>query len=275
MAPITAHARHRAPHAPSASSGRPAGCSGWRTSAWAGGQARRGQAGPAAGPPRRPAPREGPPSPVPRLEGIAGPLEEVALHHHTTGRVHIKLCFGLIVREVLGGWSRAPVNAQPGPGQGPCPDPPGGGHLTSPLGPQSLAPPHPPSFLKTAGTGIRKEAARPPSPFPHSRRQLGPLAAGQSPVQQAGETEGCPVCSQRERRPSHLLPWLSGARKAQLLPLPQGMRPGSACVLAGARHGLQRNAHRCLGALRPVGGVLGAEGPLGEGGQRPCPLALP
>lgn len=30
-------------------------------------------------------------SPVPRLEGIAGPLEQVALHHHAVGGVQVKL----------------------------------------------------------------------------------------------------------------------------------------------------------------------------------------
>lgn len=29
--------------------------------------------------------------PVPGLKGIAGPLEQVALHHHTIRSVHIKL----------------------------------------------------------------------------------------------------------------------------------------------------------------------------------------
>lgn len=39
--------------------------------------------------------------PVPGLEGIAGPLEQVALHHHTVRRVHIELGLGVVIGEVL------------------------------------------------------------------------------------------------------------------------------------------------------------------------------
>ena len=39
--------------------------------------------------------------PVPGLEGIAGPLEQVTLHHHTIGRVHVELRLGVVVGEVL------------------------------------------------------------------------------------------------------------------------------------------------------------------------------
>lgn len=66
-----------------------------------------GQAEPTPCLPHRP-PGNTPPSPVPCLEGITGPLEEIALHHHTAGCIHIKLHFGLIIGEVLG-----VVGAQP------------------------------------------------------------------------------------------------------------------------------------------------------------------
>lgn len=39
--------------------------------------------------------------PVPGLECITGPLEEIALHDHTIGCIHIELQLGVIVREVL------------------------------------------------------------------------------------------------------------------------------------------------------------------------------
>lgn len=39
--------------------------------------------------------------PVPGLESIAGPLEQVALHDHTIGRIHVEFQLGVIVRKVL------------------------------------------------------------------------------------------------------------------------------------------------------------------------------
>lgn len=39
--------------------------------------------------------------PVPGLERVTGPLEEIALHDHTVGCVHIELQLGVIVGEVL------------------------------------------------------------------------------------------------------------------------------------------------------------------------------
>ena len=39
--------------------------------------------------------------PVPGLKSIAGPLEQVALHHHTIRSVHIELHLGFVIREVL------------------------------------------------------------------------------------------------------------------------------------------------------------------------------
>lgn len=39
--------------------------------------------------------------PVPGLECITGPLEEIALHDHTIGCIHIEFQFGVIVGKVL------------------------------------------------------------------------------------------------------------------------------------------------------------------------------
>ena len=39
--------------------------------------------------------------PVPGLEGIAGPLEQVTLHHHTIGRVNVVLRLRDVVGEDL------------------------------------------------------------------------------------------------------------------------------------------------------------------------------
>lgn len=53
--------------------------------------------------------------PVPGLEGIAGPLEQVALHHHAVRSVHVELHLGLVIGKVLGGrqedtgWTQAAV----------------------------------------------------------------------------------------------------------------------------------------------------------------------
>lgn len=41
--------------------------------------------------------------PVPGLERIAGPLEEVALHDHAIGCIHIEFQLGVIIRKVLQG----------------------------------------------------------------------------------------------------------------------------------------------------------------------------
>lgn len=40
--------------------------------------------------------------PVPGLERIAGPLEQVALHHHAVWSVHIELHLGVVIGKVLG-----------------------------------------------------------------------------------------------------------------------------------------------------------------------------
>lgn len=40
-------------------------------------------------------------SPVPGLKCIAGPLEQVALHHHAIGSVHVELHLGVVIRKVL------------------------------------------------------------------------------------------------------------------------------------------------------------------------------
>lgn len=40
-------------------------------------------------------------SPVPGLESVAGPLEEITLHHHAVGRIDIELQLGVIIGEVL------------------------------------------------------------------------------------------------------------------------------------------------------------------------------
>lgn len=39
--------------------------------------------------------------PVPGLEGIAGPLEQVPLHHHTIRGIHVELHLRVVIREVL------------------------------------------------------------------------------------------------------------------------------------------------------------------------------
>lgn len=39
--------------------------------------------------------------PVPGLESITGPLEEIALHDHTIGCIHIEFQLGVIVGKVL------------------------------------------------------------------------------------------------------------------------------------------------------------------------------
>lgn len=39
--------------------------------------------------------------PVPGLEGVAGPLEQVALHHHAVWSVHIELRLGVVIGKVL------------------------------------------------------------------------------------------------------------------------------------------------------------------------------
>lgn len=43
------------------------------------------------------------PLPVPGLKGIAGPLEQVALHHHAVRSIHVELHLGVVIREVLKG----------------------------------------------------------------------------------------------------------------------------------------------------------------------------
>lgn len=40
-------------------------------------------------------------SPVPGLERVAGPLEQVALHHHAVWSVHIELSLGVVIGKVL------------------------------------------------------------------------------------------------------------------------------------------------------------------------------
>lgn len=40
-------------------------------------------------------------SPVPGFEGVAGSLEQVALHHHSVGGVHVELHLRVIVGKVL------------------------------------------------------------------------------------------------------------------------------------------------------------------------------
>lgn len=42
-------------------------------------------------------------SPVPGLEGVAGPLEQVALHHHAVRSVHVELHLGVVIGKVLRG----------------------------------------------------------------------------------------------------------------------------------------------------------------------------
>lgn len=39
--------------------------------------------------------------PVPGLKGIAGPLEQVALHHHTIRSVNIEFHFRFVIGEIL------------------------------------------------------------------------------------------------------------------------------------------------------------------------------
>lgn len=40
-------------------------------------------------------------SPVPRFESVAGTFEQVALHHHSVGGVHVELHLRVIVGKVL------------------------------------------------------------------------------------------------------------------------------------------------------------------------------
>ena len=39
--------------------------------------------------------------PVPGLKGIAGPLEQVALHHHAVRSIHVELHLRVVIGKVL------------------------------------------------------------------------------------------------------------------------------------------------------------------------------
>lgn len=187
-------------HAPSASSGRPAGCSGWRTSAWAGGRARRGSGRLTSRRPQRPAQaplQEGPPSPVPCLEGVAGPLKEVALHHHPARRIHVKLRLGLIVGEVLGVGAGPPCECPaPDPSPAALPQKPPGGRLSpripgrgSGLQPRTQALPPPRPTEQQALRGGRKlspTASRPPHPASPFMLPAGPAPSHRAPFTRPG-----------------------------------------------------------------------------------------
>lgn len=143
------------------------------------------------------------------------------------------------------------MNAHPGPEHGPAP-----------------TQPH-----RTAGCAVRKEAALPPPrppPGPHSHCQLGLLPATEL-HSQAGGTLSASCVRRWEQRPSHLLPWLSGGREGQLLPLPRGTlpaQPESSLVPASGYSAAPTGAWE-------VSLVLKCPPPPRKGGRRPHPSGLP
>ena len=152
----------------------------------------------------------------------------------------------------------------------PDPKPRGGRRLPSQLGARR-APAPTPQPGREAGPGIRKEAA------PHSRRQLGcPGQPDRAPFTRAGETLSVVLgARQWERRPSHLLPWLSGGGKGQLQLLPKGTQGTQGTQ--GTRSQLSHlgwsgpRSGSCSGPpCRGRGGVLGAETPRGGKGRGPA-----
>lgn len=109
------------------------------------------------------------------------------------------------------------------------------------------------------------------SSVPHSSRQLGCSSQpDRAPFTRARETLSVVLCvRQWERRPSHLLPWLSGGGKGQLQLLPKGTRSQLSSLRWCWAH-----PGRCSGSeRRGCGGVLGAE--TGRGRQRPHPPVPP
>lgn len=55
-------------------------------------------------------------SPVPGFEGVAGSLEQVPLHHHPVGGVHVEFHLGVVVGEILGRGKRPRMAAARGSG---------------------------------------------------------------------------------------------------------------------------------------------------------------
>lgn len=39
--------------------------------------------------------------PIPCFEGITGPFKQIALHHQSVGRIHVKLQLWIVIRKVL------------------------------------------------------------------------------------------------------------------------------------------------------------------------------